>query len=265
MKPIEPCYFGDPDKPLLGCYHAPESDADRDCAVVLCYPMGHEYIQFHRACRLLAASLALNGFPTLRFDFYGCGDSSGNDEDGRIQQWLTDISSAIKHIKNQCRARKICLVGLRLGGTLSMIAGAQRGDIDGLALWDPVVQGKSYIAELQTLHNEMLARAHLIPKANERQTEILGYLLTDDLRLELENIDLQVVKEKPANNMLVIESHKTGNQQQLSIRLKNLHANVKYLNLPHPQFWTWMEDFSHIVVPQAVHHAIVDWMSEVYP
>ncbi|MBF0509187.1 MAG: hypothetical protein HQK57_09720, partial [Deltaproteobacteria bacterium] len=74
---IEPFYFGPSGNRLFGCYHKPQSDCHRGCGVVLCYPMGYEYMQSHRSYRRIADRLAGEGYPVLRFDFYGCGDSDG--------------------------------------------------------------------------------------------------------------------------------------------------------------------------------------------
>jgi pimeloyl-ACP methyl ester carboxylesterase len=264
MNSIEPFYFGDPEKLLLGCYHDPEPESARDCALLLCYPMGHEYIQFHRACRQLATLLAGAGFPVLRFDFYGCGDSSGECGEGRISQWLADIAAAISELRRRCDTGKVGLIGLRLGGTLSMMAGAERGDIDGMVLWDPVVNGKSYIHELKALHQEMLGIAHLRAKA-DGLTEILGFSLSDQMLADLGSIDLLAIRQKPANNVLLIDSHEKPQQGLLVEHLKSLRAQVKHLHLPHPQFWTWMEDFSHILVPHQLLQAVIRWLSEVCP
>lgn len=265
MTSLEPFYFGEPGKLLLGCYHGPATEATRDCAVVLAYPMGHEYMQFHRAFRQLAALLADCGFPALRFDFYGCGDSSGACEEGRPRQWLADISSAIGALRSRCRSMKVCLVGLRLGGTLSMMSGAERGDIDGMVLWDPMVSGKAYIDELRAMHKEMLRRAHVKPRPDQQQTEMLGFLLAEETRLDIENIDLLTIRRKPANNILVIESHKSYDQTPLAKHLESLHAEVRRQHLSSPQFWTWMEDLGRILVPRRILETVVGWISEVYP
>ena len=145
---LEPFYFGTLEKPLFGCYHAPPLGPARDSGVVLCYPFIQEYMRSHRAFRQLATQLCNLGFPVLRFDFFGHGDSSGDSEQGEIRQWLNDISSAVGEIRERSRCAKVCLVGLRFGGTLSMMVGAERGDIDGMVLWDPVVSGTDYIEEL---------------------------------------------------------------------------------------------------------------------
>jgi uncharacterized protein len=262
---LEPFYFGPPEKPLWGCYHDPDAEVRRDCAIVVCYPMGHEYIQFHRACRQLASLLCNGGYPVLRFDFYGCGDSSGDCEEGRIDRWLADISAAVGEIRRRCGSMKICLAGLRLGGALSTLAGAARGDIDAMVLWDAVVQGRTYVEELRSLQREMLQRAHLRPAPDETRQEALGFILTDHLLRDLEGIDLLANRRKPANKILVIESHDQPDQNPLTQHLKNLHSEVTHQHLPNPQFWHWVEDFTHVPVPQQILQSVKGWISEVYP
>lgn len=79
---MEPFYFGTPDEPLFGIYHPPVSEPVRDVGVLLCYPIGHEYIVSHRFYRQLSIRLAEAGFHVLRFDYYASGDSGGECELG---------------------------------------------------------------------------------------------------------------------------------------------------------------------------------------
>jgi len=261
---IEPFYFGT-DKKLFGCYHAAQSRVPRDSSVILCYPMAQEYIRSHRTYRQLAYHLSKFGFPVLRFDFFGCGDSEGNCEEGRIHQWLTDIGSAISEIRERCGSVKICLVGLRLGGTLSMMAGAERGDIEGMVLWDPVLNGRAYIRELAILHRDR-AR-HSLGKVNqdtadERPTEILGFPLTDLMLADLQQINLLSIRQKPANRILVIASSEEASQGRLRAHLKSLNANVDYQNVPSPEIWI---EKNKTIVPNEILKAVVTWICPVYP
>ena len=113
VKTVEPFYFGTAGS-LFGCYHAPQGAKRRDSGVVLCNPMGFEYIRAHRAYRQLAIRLSHAGFPVLRFDYYGCGDSGGRSEEGEIGRWQEDISSAIDEIKERAGLERVCLIGMRL-------------------------------------------------------------------------------------------------------------------------------------------------------
>ena len=265
MSNLEPFYFGPSENSLWGCYHQPDAEARRGCAIVMCYPMGHEYVQFHRACRQLASLLCNEGYPVLRFDFYGCGDSGGDCEEGRIDRWLADVSAAVDEIRRRCGSVKVCLTGLRLGGALSALAGAARGDIDAVVLWDAVVHGQTYVAELSSLQREMLQRAHLRPAADETRQEALGFILTDYMLKDLEELDLLAMDQKPANKILVIESHSRRYQDPLTQHWKILHSEVTHQHLPNPQFWHWVEDFTQVPVPQEVLRTVTSWITETYP
>ena len=83
---MEPFYFGKSPRALFGVYHPPKAGMTRKTGVVLCYPMGHEYVYSHRAFLRLAMLLSSAGFHVLRFDFYGCGDSEGDCKEGKIRQ-----------------------------------------------------------------------------------------------------------------------------------------------------------------------------------
>src|SRR5260221_4633500 len=122
-------YFRSSDKPLFGCYHEPSASRLRSCGILICQPIGHEYVNAHRALRQLAVRLAEAGFPVLRFDYYGCGDSSGNTEDASILQWSADISAAISELRRRTGLFRVCMVGLRLGGALATLVAAEPGDL----------------------------------------------------------------------------------------------------------------------------------------
>jgi len=268
MKPVRsilPLYFGPPDKPLFGCYHEPPSGRSRKCAVLISQPVGHEYINSHRALRQLAARLSDAGFPVLRFDYYGCGDSSGSSEAGRISQWLENISMAISEVRYRAGLTQVCVVGLRLGGALSAIAGAQRGDIESLVLWDPVVNGKSYLEKLIFLQKEML-RFRPKPKRDQEpqgHTDILGFPLSNFLRSELEKIDLLTLADKPAKNVLVIQSDQTTGEDSLNDHLSRTGATLEHQRLEAPQIWLPTTDGS-LLVPSQVLQSVVSWTSQMH-
>lgn len=230
--------------------------------------MGQEYIRSHRAYRELAARLSKVGFPVLRFDFYGCGDSGGDCEQGEIRQWVADISMAIDEIRGRSGFVPVCLVGLRLGGTLAAMAGAERGDVDAMVLWDPVVSGKAYIEELRTLHQEMLRYSRARPKrrmTGEKYTEILGFPLTAFMRRDLEKVDLLAIRQKPAHNLVLIESNREAAAGRFKEHLTSIGAHIEYQHLPGPKVWVKQKHAYGALVPQQLLHAAISWIAKVYP
>jgi pimeloyl-ACP methyl ester carboxylesterase len=227
--------------------------------------MGHEYVAAHRAYRQLASRLSQAGFPVLRFDFYGCGDSAGDTSHGSIGRWLEDVATAAAELRKRADIAKLALVGLRLGGSVAMMAGAQRGDIDAIALWDPVIDGKFYLQELTNAHRQML-REHYPQRdtngAEEAATEILGFPLTELMAAELLDVNLLALKQKPANRTLLIESHHEAACKRLIEHFQSVNAACDFKEIPGPQIWK--EDMNRVLVPSPILDAVVSWLSGVY-
>jgi len=272
MHRIEPFYFGSPSRELLGCYHAPAaaSAPARDVGLVLCYPLGHEYLQFHRVFRQLAILASEAGFPVLRFDFHGCGDSAGDDRGWRLERWVEDVETAIEELKRRAGVATIGLAGLRLGAALALLVGASRSDVDALVLWDPVLNGRAYLDELRRLHRGMLSYAHVRPDPRgeegreadaEGTEEILGFPLPAPLIADLDELDLLKIAERPARRALVIESNDVVDQTPLRELLARLGTRVDHQRFSNPHLWVWLEDFAKVHVPHQILQAAVSWAS----
>lgn len=226
--------------------------------------MGQEYIRSHRSCQQLAVRLSHVGFHVLRFDFYGCGDSSGDFDQADLREWLDDISLAIGEIQRRCGSVKICLVGLRLGGTLSMMVGAARNDIDCLVLWDPVVNGNAYVDELRGLHGKMLRYAYIKPKQareGHNYTEILGFPFTNLMLADLAKIDLLSIREKPANHVVLIEGNSERDENRLRDHLTKINNRFVYRHVPSPKIW--LEEPHKVLVPHKLLESVIVAISEI--
>jgi pimeloyl-ACP methyl ester carboxylesterase len=260
----EPFYFGTAAK-LFGCYHAPQTTRVRDCAVVLCYPAGQEYIRAHRSYRQLALQLSQLGFPVLRFDFYACGDSDGECSEGTLREWFNNIGSAMAEMRRRCGLLKLCLVGLRLGGTLSLTVGAERGDIQRMVLWDPVVSGMSYLEELTALHQERVR--HSLGTATNGATrdgpaELLGFPITARMLADLQKIEISTIAKKPANDILILSSSDETSHARLNNHLQALGARVELQPVPGVKIWI---EKNKTVVPHQILRAIAAWICRVSP
>jgi len=264
MSPAEqvvPFYFGTPDKVLFGCFHEPTPEKRRRCAVVVCQPMGHEYVNSHRALRQLAGRLCDAGFPVLRFDYYGCGDSSGSAEEGGIPQWLEDTSTAISEVKRKTGLDQVCLVGLRLGGTLAMITALEQGNLESMILWDPVVSGKDYLEQLLHLQKEALRFRHN-PNSSWKSTkaiEVLGFALPPLLCAELGRIRLLPIAKKPANNVLLVQTNQVA-VDGLKSHLEQTEARMDFQCLEAPPIWLPTAD-GGLLVPGPALQSMVSWIS----
>jgi len=255
---IEPFHFGRPEQPLYGCYHPP-AGAARSSAYLLCPPLGHESLQFHRLHRQLAILLAEAGHAVLRFDLRGCGDSAGAEDSWSLSGWTEDCNVAVEECKRRAGTAQVGLVGMRLGGALALATAAAREDVDAVVLWDPVVDGKAYLEELRALQHSMVSYAHVVPDPDDNRQEILGFPLPDALVADLEALDNSSLGRRPAERALLIQSHEAVEQDPLRKALAGVGVRVDHERMPNPHLWEWIEDFGKVHVPHKILQAIVAW------
>jgi alpha-beta hydrolase superfamily lysophospholipase len=105
----------------------------------------------YASLRLLAQDLAAAGYPTLRFDY----PAAGNSLDGDLNQtglhwtsWQRSIDGAVDWLRGVSGARRVVLLGFATGGALATLLAAARRDVAALALFEPVIVGRSHIRQL---------------------------------------------------------------------------------------------------------------------
>ena len=160
----------------FGWFHQP-SGVSSTTAVVICPGLRGDAVTGYRSIRLLASALAAAGYPTVRFDYPGTGDSLEPDDPDHWSAWLKSVENACDWMREHAGAERIVLCGLRMGATLAAVASERRRDVAGLALIAPVIRGRTYIRELIT---EITIRGEK-PKPAEG-------LETDDFRLSGEAV-----------------------------------------------------------------------------
>ena len=202
----QPLYFGEPGRPLFGWFHGADVDA-RNVGVVLCTPSGYEAICTHRTYRHFAESAARHGFPSLRFDYDGTGDSAGCALDAdRVGHWLRSIGAAIDALKAASGVGKVCLFGVRVGASLAAVAAQGRTDVHSMIALAPVIKVSSYLREIRALS---LARSQDPPPAgvdiDPQLQEAAGFATTAETRAALGTIDLNKLGLAPAGHVLVLE------------------------------------------------------------
>ena len=205
----QPLFFGDAKAQLFGVYHPP-AGSPRQRAIVICNPLGQEYMRAHRCLRQIASRLSSDGAHVFRFDYAGTGDSSGALADAGLEDWLKNIDQAIEELQAMSMVRKASLLGLRLGATLAARAAEKRTDIDSLLLWDPVVNGEDYLESLRGVHKDMLAdldRFPVVRTAEEcHENEIMGFRLSPQLVSDIRSLSLRSIDAERLRRCYVVES-----------------------------------------------------------
>lgn len=259
---VEPCFFGA--SRLFGCVQAKGEPR----AVVICQPFGYEYLTLHRALRQLATRIARRGIGVLRFDYSGTGDSPGRLLDARLAAWRDEIGQAIDEIRRSTGAERVGLVGVRLGAALALAAARERGDVAALALWDPVVWGRTYLSELRHTERRMRRRAHVTADpeptdaaGRDEYREILGFPISRPLEDDIRAIELDRESPPHVEHVLLLES-RPAVAAPLGAALRSAGLAVESELEPHPGLWSWKEDITKVELPHGSVRRLEAWISE---
>jgi exosortase A-associated hydrolase 2 len=195
---MEEAFFFDVDGyRLFAMAHRPDG-AHRGVAVVMCHPYGEEKQLSYPVLVGFARQLAADGFPALRFDARGYGDSTGELEDASVETQVADTLAAARLARERLGVERVVLLGLRFGGLIAALAAERDAACAGLVLWSPTVSGSQYVDDLirKRLFAEVLAKRKVsradITADLERagRLEIEGNFLTRRLRDEAAAIEL---------------------------------------------------------------------------
>ncbi|NOX69216.1 MAG: amino acid adenylation domain-containing protein [Gammaproteobacteria bacterium] len=176
VSPIEAFYFGDKDS-LYGMYH-PAAIEVNATPVLICPPIGYEYARCHFLLRVLSENLSRLGIASLRFDFFGSGDSLGKDIDVSVNRWRSDLLCAYKELVSKTGSRKVRVFSARLTSILAFQS-LQETDVDRWVLWDPIVDGYTYYQGLSRMTREkvlklLVVRNFNFPKNGNDSEELVG-------------------------------------------------------------------------------------------
>ena len=139
------------DETLVGVLTAPQTPLDIGVLVIVGGPQYRA--GSHRQFVLLARRLAEQGFPVLRYDSCGMGDSSGAQRG--FETLSPDIGAAIDALHGLCpKLSKVVLWGLCDGASAALLYCHETNDarVGGLCLLNPWVRSDAGLARTHVKH-----------------------------------------------------------------------------------------------------------------
>ncbi len=118
---------------IHGVLHSPSLDVTGPCVI-----LSHGLISSMESpkFRLMADTFAQEGMAALRFDFRGCGSSGGDIKDTTVSGRVEDLEAVLDHVRRDLGWEgPVGLLGSSMGGYVSLLVFAKRGDIGAVCVW----------------------------------------------------------------------------------------------------------------------------------
>lgn len=259
---IVPFTFGQHERRMFGVYHQAQASTSKP-AVVLCNAFGQEAIRAHRFNRTLAERLAKAGHAVLRFDYFGTGDSMGDDLDFSLGGACQDLQTAHDELRRRSNAQQLVWIGMRLGGTIALqAADSAPAELSKLIVWDPIIDGGAYLEYLRERHLDSLENEYSLPlKPNPRELaldngylrdEAIGFALSPELRRELMalRVDTYIWPRRPAR-IAVLTDPATPEGKDLAQLPNHPTAQTQTFVVQHGTDWTSDTASNTSLVPTA--------------
>lgn len=164
--------------------HYPEGGGAGDCLplIVLCHGFTGSRIGVDRLFVQAARYFSDAGYLVVRFDYSGCGESTGSYGDGGMEQLVKETRIMLDYtLSFDCvDLSRVALLGHSLGGAVAVQTACRDKRVKRLVLWAPVAHPLADIVRIigPETHRNIIATG---------QTDYLGYTLTDRFLQSLAN------------------------------------------------------------------------------
>lgn len=172
-------------------------------SLLLCRPIGLAAVRTTPMYRVMAERLDRDSVATLRFDYYGTGDSAGDEGDQSLDSWSGDVLSAHQFLVDNL-SKAPAWFGMRLGANIALHAvSSARVPPARLILWDPILDGVSYLQKILAAHRREVADGkgirwqQVLAKGIEPEPvlpgNVLGFQFGAELVRQLEGLSLGAI------------------------------------------------------------------------
>ena len=266
------------DKNLFGFYHRPAENSDKKKGILICNPVFEDRIFAYRFLVNFAREACSKGYHIFRFDYYGYGDSEGDVTETSISSMLTDIKDALDIFSH--KVSDICVLGYRMGATLSALFAEKHVNIKKIVLWDPIVKVDKYIQEAlrQAISTQtvifkkiLITRDEIINNIlGERESVIRGYNLamidgyplTNEMYKQFVKVDCSQISlsEKFIYIAYLVQPKKKINAHQKAL-YKNFHiANSVTMDVTEESVLFWKDNLIHRNRSEELFEKTLKWL-----
>jgi pimeloyl-ACP methyl ester carboxylesterase len=270
-----PVYLGTEPDATFAMLHLPAQPYRGATGVVFCPLYGWDDICTHRARRGWARALAQAGYPAVRLDLPGTGDSPGSPKSaGRLEGWTASVAAAAALLRGGLDCERVAAIGIGFGGMLAWLSAAEGAPVDDLLLWAVPTHGRRLIRAIHLsakLSIDSRIEESFIDSQPVRDDDARcmldesGQLTAPGTIAALEQIDLSKTPLPSADQRRVLVLERSGDSAdaELTARLRDAGACVTVGN--GDGYGRLMRYVQQSVVPSEVISTTISWLGSRSP
>jgi alpha/beta superfamily hydrolase len=236
--------------------------------IIFCDPFAEEKKCAHRV--LVEAARALTGVDLncLRFDYRGCGDSSGEFHDFTPADWMKDILAVADYMRSELAIATLGVLGLRLGATMAISATQAAEVFDFAVLWEPIINGDQYmkmnlrrslIKAMMTDGDNFVANDVRRQHTGTQMLDFDGYQVAQETREQIAGMDLFEVASHFTNPVLLLNITSREEVSDQFSELAEAMTHTRAEAVVEEPFWNRIG----LVSSQRVTTATALWLAEM--
>ncbi|NBX66623.1 MAG: alpha/beta hydrolase [Proteobacteria bacterium] len=134
------------------------------------------------------------GYPTIRFDFRGCGESAGKEEDLCLESACQDLNAVLQWAQHDAGHRSVILLGESCGATIAVLGFDPKVVTGMILLWPALKLKETAFQSLFTLESRIESMLKDMPFVNfdghKLGSHFVNDIYTADLTSALEAISV---------------------------------------------------------------------------
>jgi pimeloyl-ACP methyl ester carboxylesterase len=219
--------------PVFAFFHDAEDRTRRRQAIVMFTPFGWGEMSSYRGLRSWAVHLAESGYPTLRMDLPGTGDSGGSPRDpARLQAWTAASCEAARWVRTSTGCEKVAAIGISLGGMVACCSLAAGAPIDEVILWAVPSEGRTFLREIRAFAMRLdtgEGQGNIQGRDDPPSGEVAaGFILSADTVAALEELELAALEFPPdrPSRALLLQRDGIALDARIARRLEQVGVDV---------------------------------------
>lgn len=244
---------------MLGHVH----DATGSTGVVFCAPWGFDALCTLKFHRLIAAELAGRGFPSIRFDYPGEGNSLPVDGGATFETWVAAAQRAAAELRARTGCLKVVFYGMGIGAAVALQAGQRDHDVAGYVLAAAALSGRRYLREI-ALREKVIEDGIGIDFGYPPGSTVLASFLMDSrIAADLKQVTVTIDDIAPGLPALVLARPENAADRQLAEELEQAGSAVECVDFQ--SYGAMLDGVVTSPMPEGLIESIGNWFSRVLP